>query len=281
VLFTATRNYPFGSPPRYAYVPFGIQSTASSGRCSERMFGAWRSSADRQFRTSKFRQKRQSETLHQMGRTSTLGRWSDQSGVGALGARLTPDRESETDRGVGGVPIEVSRFIQRHAGVFITLVPIVIVVLRVARVSNFETTTARGILESLGLVQVVAGTLLPLVPTALFATALALSVYAFRERTPLARASRPVAPLVALVCVVLLPWGNRRSPRRCDRCRCRDRMADCPTLFQAALRILQPELVPRGDCPTDCRATVRLRHDVASRRTNPPSRWSSHRRIRP
>jgi len=49
--------------------------------------------------------------------------------------------------------------------VFISLVPIVIVVLRVARVSNFETTTARGVLESLSLVQIVAGTLLPLVPT--------------------------------------------------------------------------------------------------------------------
>jgi hypothetical protein len=120
---------------------------------------------------------------------------------------LTVDHESETDRGAVGFPIEVSRFFQRHAGVFITLVPIVIVVLRIARVSNFETTTARGILESLGLVQVVAGTLLPLVPTALFASALTLSVYAFRERTPLARASRVVAPLVALICVVLLPWG--------------------------------------------------------------------------
>jgi hypothetical protein len=78
---------------------------------------------------------------------------------------LTVDHEPETRRGVGGVPIEVPRFFQRHATVFIALVPIVIVVLRIARVSNFETTTARGVLESLGLVQIGAGTLLPLVPT--------------------------------------------------------------------------------------------------------------------
>jgi hypothetical protein len=32
-------------------------------------------------------------------------------------------------------------------------------------------------------------------------------VYAFRERTPLARASRFAAPLVALICVALFPWG--------------------------------------------------------------------------
>jgi len=32
-------------------------------------------------------------------------------------------------------------------------------------------------------------------------------VYAFRERTPLARASRLVAPLVALFCIALFPWG--------------------------------------------------------------------------
>lgn len=120
---------------------------------------------------------------------------------------MTVDHEPEPRRGVGGVSIEVPGFLQRHATVFISLVPIVIVVLRIARVSNFETTTARGVLESLGLVQIVAGTLLPLVPTALFVSALALSVYAFRERTPLARASRFVAPLVALFCVALLPWG--------------------------------------------------------------------------
>jgi hypothetical protein len=120
---------------------------------------------------------------------------------------MTVDHEPETRRSVGDVPIEVHRFFQRHATVFISLVPIVIVVLRIARVSNFETTTARGVLESLGLVQIVAGTLLPLVPTALFVSALALSVYEFRERTPLARASRFVAPLVALICVALFPWG--------------------------------------------------------------------------
>lgn len=120
---------------------------------------------------------------------------------------MTVDHEPETRRGVGGVPIEVPRFFQRHATVIISLVPIVIVVLRIARVSNFETTTARGVLESLGLVQIVAGTLLPLVPTALFVSALALSVHAFRERAPLARASRFVAPLVALICVALFPWG--------------------------------------------------------------------------
>jgi hypothetical protein len=34
-----------------------------------------------------------------------------------------------------------------------------------------------------------------------------LSVYVFREQTPLARASRFVAPLVALICVALFPWG--------------------------------------------------------------------------
>jgi hypothetical protein len=62
-------------------------------------------------------------------------------------------------------------------------------------------------LESLGLVQVVAGTLLPLVPTALFVGALGLSIYAFRERTAVARLSRVVAPLVAVFCVLLLPWG--------------------------------------------------------------------------
>jgi hypothetical protein len=121
--------------------------------------------------------------------------------------RLAADHETETDRAPGGVPIEVPRFVQRHATVFISLVPIVIVVLRIARVSNFETTTARGILESIGLVQIVAGTLLPLVPTALFLSALALSVYAFREQAPLARASRFLAPLVALICVALFPWG--------------------------------------------------------------------------
>jgi hypothetical protein len=120
---------------------------------------------------------------------------------------VTADHEPEPRRGVDVVPTEVPRFFQRHATVFISLVPIVIVVLRIARVSNFETTTARGVLESLSLVQIVAGTLLPLVPTALFISALALSVYAFRERTPLARASRLVAPLVALICVALFPWG--------------------------------------------------------------------------
>jgi hypothetical protein len=120
---------------------------------------------------------------------------------------LTVDHEPETRRDVAGAPIDVPRFFQRHATVFISLVPIVIVVLRIARVSNFETTTTRGVLESLSLVQIVAGTLLPLVPTALFVSALALSVYAFREQTPLARASRFVAPLVALICVVLFPWG--------------------------------------------------------------------------
>ena len=120
---------------------------------------------------------------------------------------MTVDREPETPRGARGVQIEVPPFFQRHATMFISLVPIVIVVLRIARVSNFDTTTARGVLESLGLVQIVAGTLLPLVPTALFVSALALSVYAFRERTPLARASRLVAPLAALFCVALFPWG--------------------------------------------------------------------------
>jgi hypothetical protein len=120
---------------------------------------------------------------------------------------LNVDHEPETVRRDGSVPIHVSRFFQRNAAVFITLVPIVIVVLRIARVSNFETTTARGVLESLSLVQIVAGTLLPLVPTVLFVSALALCVYAFRERTPLARACRLVAPLVALICVALFPWG--------------------------------------------------------------------------
>ena len=120
---------------------------------------------------------------------------------------MTVDHKPETRRGAGGVLIELPRFFQRHATVFISLAPTVIVVLRIARVSNFETTTARGVLESLGLVQIVAGTLLPLVPTALFVSALALCVYAFRERTPLARASRLVAPLVALICVALFPWG--------------------------------------------------------------------------
>jgi hypothetical protein len=120
---------------------------------------------------------------------------------------LTVDHEPATRRDVAAAPIEVPRFFQRHATVFISLVPIVIVILRIARVSNFETTTARGVLESLSLVQIVAGTLLPLVPTALFISALALSVYAIRERTPLARASRLVAPLVALICVALFPWG--------------------------------------------------------------------------
>jgi hypothetical protein len=42
---------------------------------------------------------------------------------------LTVDHEPETGRGVGGIPIEVSRF-QCYAAVFISLVPIVIVVLR-------------------------------------------------------------------------------------------------------------------------------------------------------
>lgn len=120
---------------------------------------------------------------------------------------MTVDHDLETHRGASGVQIEVPPLFQRHAAVFISLVPIVIVVLRIARVSNFETTTARGVLESLGLVQIVAGTLLPLVPTALFVGALALSVYAFRERTPIARASRLVGPLVALFCVALFPWG--------------------------------------------------------------------------
>jgi hypothetical protein len=120
---------------------------------------------------------------------------------------VTVDHEPETRRGKSGVQIEVPPFFQRHATVFISLVPIVIVILRIARVSNFESTTARGVLESLSLVQIVAGRLLPLVPTALFISALALSVFAFRERTPLARASRVVAPLVALLCVVLFPWG--------------------------------------------------------------------------
>jgi len=60
--------------------------------------------------------------------------------------RDRPQRGRCPDR---GVPV-----FQRYAGVFITLVPIVIVVLRIARVSNFETTTAQGILESLGLVHV-------------------------------------------------------------------------------------------------------------------------------
>ena len=100
---------------------------------------------------------------------------------------MTDDLEPETRRAASGVQIEVPPFFQRHATVFISLIPIVIVVLRIARVSNFDTTTARGVLESLGLVQIVAGTLLPLVPTALFVGALALSVYAFRERTPLAQ----------------------------------------------------------------------------------------------
>jgi hypothetical protein len=81
------------------------------------------------------------------------------------------------------------------------------VVLRIARVSNFDATTARGVLESAGLVQVIAGTLLPLVPTALFVGAVALSVYAFRERTAVARMSRVLAPLVAVLCLVLFPWG--------------------------------------------------------------------------
>ncbi|HET6774772.1 MAG TPA: hypothetical protein VFH36_15760 [Acidimicrobiales bacterium] len=120
---------------------------------------------------------------------------------------MTLDQQPETRRGASGVQMEVPPFFQPYATVFVSLVPIVIVVLRVARVSNFETTTARGVLESLSLVQIVAGTLLPLVPTVLFVSALALSVYAFRERTPLARASRVVAPLVALFCIALFPWG--------------------------------------------------------------------------
>lgn len=120
---------------------------------------------------------------------------------------MTVDHDRETRRGADEARIEVPPLFQRHATVFISLVPIIIVVLRIARVSNFETTTARGVLESLGLVQIVAGTLLPLVPTALFLGALALSVYAFRERTPLARASRLAGPLIALFCVVLFPWG--------------------------------------------------------------------------
>jgi hypothetical protein len=108
---------------------------------------------------------------------------------------------------MGGPPIQVAPFVQRHAAVLIPLVPIVIVVLRIARVSNFDATTARGVLESAGLVQVIAGTLLPLVPTALFVGAVAMSVYAFRERTPLARMSRVLAPAVAIFCLVLFPWG--------------------------------------------------------------------------
>lgn len=108
---------------------------------------------------------------------------------------------------MGGHPVELAAFARRHAAVLIPVVPIVIVVLRIARVSNFDATTARGVLESAGLVQVIAGTLLPLVPTALFVGAVALSVYAFRERTALARVSRFIAPLVAIVCLVLLPWG--------------------------------------------------------------------------
>jgi hypothetical protein len=86
---------------------------------------------------------------------------------------VTLDQQPETRRGASGVQMEVPPFFQRYATVFISLVPIVIVVLRVARVSNFETTTARGVLESLSLVQIVAGTLLPLVPTVLFVSALA------------------------------------------------------------------------------------------------------------
>jgi hypothetical protein len=120
---------------------------------------------------------------------------------------LTADPRAERSRDTGEPPIQVAPFVQRHAAVLIPLVPIVIVVLRIARVSNFDATTARGVLESSGLVQVIAGTLLPLVPTALFLGALALSVYAFRERTPLARMSRVLAPPVAIFCVVLFPWG--------------------------------------------------------------------------
>jgi len=120
---------------------------------------------------------------------------------------LTVDHEPERGRDVGGPPIEVAAFLERHAAVLIPLVPIVIVVLRIARVSNFDATTARGVLESAGFVQVIAGTLLPLVPTALFVGALALSVYAFREGTPLARMSRVLAPPVAIFCLVLFPWG--------------------------------------------------------------------------
>jgi hypothetical protein len=108
---------------------------------------------------------------------------------------------------MGDPPIQVAPFVQRHAAVLIPVVPIVIVVLRIARVSNFDATTARGVLESAGLVQVIAGTLLPLVPTALFVGAVALSVYAFRERTALARMSRVLAPPVAIFCLVLFPWG--------------------------------------------------------------------------
>jgi hypothetical protein len=120
---------------------------------------------------------------------------------------LTVDHETERSRVVGSPPIQVAPFVQRHAGVLIPLVPIVIVVLRIARVSNFDATTARGVLESVGLVQVLAGTLLPLVPTAVFVGALALSVYAFRERTALARMSRVLAPPIAIFCLVLFPWG--------------------------------------------------------------------------
>jgi hypothetical protein len=50
---------------------------------------------------------------------------------------VTADHEPETRRGQGDVPTEVPRFFQRHATVFISLVPIVIVVLGIARVSNF------------------------------------------------------------------------------------------------------------------------------------------------
>jgi hypothetical protein len=120
---------------------------------------------------------------------------------------LTVDHERERSRGTGGTPIQVAPFVRRNAAVLIPVVPIVIVVLRIARVSNFDATTARGVLESAGLVQVIAGTLLPLVPTALFVSAVALSVYAFRERTALARMSRVLAPPVAIFCLVLFPWG--------------------------------------------------------------------------
>jgi putative intracellular protease/amidase len=50
---------------------------------------------------------------------------------------VAPDREPETGRSADAFPIEVSRFFQRHTAVFISLVPIVIVVLRVKRVSKF------------------------------------------------------------------------------------------------------------------------------------------------
>lgn len=92
----------------------------------------------------------------------------------------------------------------------LTLLPFVMVLLRVARVSRFEPQTASAVVARSGVVEVVVGTLLPLVP---FLLAVGIVAYAFLstdfgvdEASPQGHALETLLLIVAMGWLLVLPW---------------------------------------------------------------------------